>query len=521
MHILMVAAENGALNGCKVGGIADVLRDAPIALAAAGCTVSVITPAYGFLHRKARDADAPILMVPFGGEKQAARWYGVHPDIEHAGVSHYVIDHPIFNAFDPASNTYRIYIDDPPDRPFAGDATKFAFFCLAVAEALKLDLLKAVTHIHLHDWHAAFLLLLRAYHPRYLFLKNLPAIYTIHNLGLQGIRPFSGDQSSLNAWYPGLHYDWLTLKDPRWDCINPMAVGIRLADRVHTVSPSYAHEILQPSDRPHIYGGEGLENDLRRAHRQERLFGILNGCDYPQNTAAPALPFDNLLRLLKHTIVSWSGLAETVTAAHFTAFARIGDWLEQPEPPGLICTSVGRLQDQKMLLLKEAGSGTRSGLERLLDALGSCGILILLGTGDPEYERFFTRISAQRHNFLFVKGYSDACADALYRTGNLFLMPSSYEPCGISQMLAMRAGQPCLAHAVGGLRDTVKDLHNGFCFGGGQIEDQIEQMVSAFENALALMVQNPHQWQKIRQNAAAEKFSWKQSTEWYIRHLYV
>jgi starch synthase len=521
MHILMVAAENGALNGCKVGGIADVLRDAPMALAAAGCTVSVITPAYGFLHLKARDTGNATLGVPFGGESRAAQWYGIRADSAHACVDHYVIDHPMFTAFDPASNTHKIYIDDPPGRPFASDATKFAFFCLAVAEALKRDLLKTVTHIHLHDWHAAFLLLLRAYHPRYDFLKNIPIVYTIHNLGLQGIRPFSGDDSSLNSWYPGLHYDWLTLKDPRWDCINPMAVGIRLADRVHTVSPGYAHEIQQPSDRPHFYGGEGLESDLRRASRQERLFGILNGCDYPQNTAAPDLPFETLLRLLKHTVVAWSGLADTVAAAHFSAFARIGDWLERPEPPGLICTSVGRLQDQKMLLLKEAGSGTRSGLERILDVLGTYGILILIGTGDPEYERFFTRISAQRRNFLFVKGYSEACADALYRKGDLFLMPSSYEPCGISQMLAMRAGQPCLVHAVGGLRDTVKDLHNGFCFEGGQLQDQIDRMVSAFEKALALRVQNPRQWQKIRQNAADERFSWKQSTEWYIRHLYV
>ncbi|MEI2419487.1 glycogen/starch synthase, partial [Arthrospira platensis SPKY2] len=102
--------------------------------------------------------------------------------------------------------------------------------------------------IHLHDWHAALFLLLRAYHPAYGSLRTTRCVFTIHNLALQGIRPLEGDPSSLHEWFPGLHYPHAVVADPRWsNCVNPMAVGIRLADAVHAVSPSYAVEILRPS----------------------------------------------------------------------------------------------------------------------------------------------------------------------------------------------------------------------------------------------------------------------------------
>ncbi len=136
--------------------------------------------------------------------------------------------------------------------------------------------------IHLHDWHAALLLVLRRYHPAYQRLQQIHCAYTIHNLALQGIRPLLGHASSLAAWYPGLAYESAVLADPRWsNCINLMAVGIRLADAVHAVSPSYAEEILRPSavTAHGYYVGEGLEIDLRKTQAEGRVFGILDGCE--------------------------------------------------------------------------------------------------------------------------------------------------------------------------------------------------------------------------------------------------
>lgn len=520
LHILMVAAENGALPGAKIGGIGDVVRDVPMALADRGCRVSVVTPAYGFLHHRSSGDVPALLTVHFAGATQTAHCHRVRPPIEHPRVSHFVIDSPRFTALDPVQNTHRIYIDDPPDQPFASDASKFAFFCMTVAEAVKQDHFETLTHIHLHDWHTALLLFLRAYHPAYQTLQALGTIYTIHNLGLQGIRPFQDHASSLHAWFPGVTYDRQAVRDPRWNAINPMALGIRLADRVHTVSPSYAEEILKPDNKPHFYGGEGLENDLQQAKRENRLFGILNGCVYPENEPPPQPSYEALMRLLQQTVLAWAGTAPTVPAAHFCAFARLAALAKRPQPPQAICTGIGRLQPQKVLLLKQPGTGPGTGLERLLDTLAERGLLILLGTGDAAFERYFTQQCAQRENFLFLNGYSDACAAALYTTGTLFVMPSSYEPCGISQLLAMRAGQPALVHAVGGLRDTVTHGRNGFTFTGRSVTDQVDRMAAVFKEALHLIVEAPDRWQAIRRNAAASRFAWKQSAQLYIDHLY-
>ena len=113
-------------------------------------------------------------------------------------------------------------------------------------------------------------------------------------------------------------------------------------------------------------------------------------------------------------------------------------------------------------------------LDTILERLGSNGAFFLLGSGTAEYEQFFLEVSARHPNFIYLQGYSDALSHALYNNGDLFVMPSSFEPCGISQMLAMRAGQPCLVHAVGGLNDTVQDGVTGFSFSGADSTEQAQ-----------------------------------------------
>jgi starch synthase len=188
--------------------------------------------------------------------------------------------------------------------------------------------------------------------------------------------------------------------------------------------------------------------------------------------------------------------------------------------PRTLVTSIGRLAAQKLGLLQAPLGDGRSALDALLDHLGEDGALVALGTGDPGMEQFMTRTMARRPGLVFLRGYSSRLAAALYAGGDLFLMPSSYEPCGISQMLAMREGQPCLVHGVGGLRDTVRDGEDGFVFGGETVAEQAQGLVDAFARALALCRHEPERWESLRRAAAAARFSWSDSAAAYRERLY-
>jgi starch synthase len=512
----MIAAENDALPGGKVGGIGDVVRDLPRTLAKRDCTVSVLTPAYGAFHELPGSEKITDIKVNFGGATQTLELYRVVARTKLANVHHYVIEHPFFS---PCGKGH-IYCDDPAGRPFATDASKFALFCQAAASAIVKSAFTKVDVIHLHDWHAAFLLILRRYDPAYKALKPIRCAYTIHNLALQGIRPFSGDESSFTRWYPGLKYKTATLADPRWpDCVNPMAAGIRLADAVHTVSPSYAEEILRPSEVTELgqYGGEGLERDLRNAQARDKLFGILNGCEYPKKSKPALTNWGALLDLMNAQLLLMAAAGSTLSSALFIAQKHL-DKLSRRRPK-FVLTSVGRITEQKIRLLRQATSSGRTALEAVLEKLGKNGLLIMVGSGDPDYEQFLTETAARHSNFIFLHGYSEALVNALYGTGDLFLMPSSFEPCGISQMLAMRAGQPCLVHHVGGLRDTVEDKVTGFAFTGKSPTEQADNLIKALQRALVAK-NKPEKWRAMGNKAAAKRFSWADSVDLYLKQLY-
>jgi starch synthase len=516
MHVLMVAAENDALPGGKVGGIGDVLRDLPPALAALECAVTVISPAYGRLDDLPNARRLKVLNVAFGGDTCKVELFEVDNGGADPRVRQLVLEHA---AFSPCGRGV-IYCDDGPERPFATDASKFALFSAAVAQALIQDSLGKIDVVHLHDWHAAILLVLRRCHPAYRKLRALRCVYTLHNLSLQGVRPLRGDASALETWFPGLRYQKALVADPRWpDCINLMAVGIRMADAVHTVSPSYATEILRPSavSSAAYHGGEGLEADLIAAHAEGRLHGFLNGCEYPPER--PATPdWNGLLNLMRVENLRWAAARAQVAGAHFVAQARLGE-LSATRPATLL-TSVGRITSQKVRLLQELAGDGRPVLEGVLDAVGDDGLLVILGSGDPVLEQFLAETAARRRNLLFLRGYSDALAQALYGAGDLFLMPSSFEPCGISQMLAMRAGQPCLVHLVGGLGDTVKPGINGFGFKGKSPIEQTEGLVAALRDALTLRAKHTRRWEAMRKAAARARFRWRATAEACISLLY-
>jgi starch synthase len=512
----MVAAENGALPGGKVGGIGDVVRDVPLALAKRDCRVSIVTPGYGIFAELAGAEKLATLEVRFAGRQQSLELFELKTVSDNELIRHYAIEHPLFSS----CGAGRIYCDDPPGRPFETDASKFALFCIAVAEAIRRTVFGDLDVLHLHDWHAALLLVLQRYDPAYAALGELRSVYSIHNLAIQGIRPFAGQESSLQSWYPDLVYDRGRLVDPTWqDCVNPVAAAIRMADAVHTVSPSYAEEILQPDDDANeVHGGEGLDAELRAASAEKRLFGILNGCEYPQPPPGAIDDWPALLGYMRELLPLWISRSATLASTHYLAreaLARIED-----VRPSMLLTSVGRITSQKLGLLRQPAASGEPALQAALQTLGEDGLLLMIGSGDPVYEQFLTECMTRHVNFIYLRGYSDELAEALYRLGDLFFMPSSFEPCGISQMLAMRAGQPCLVHATGGLRDTVSDGRTGFSFSGENPAARADALVATLQRARELFFDKPAAWRKMRKAAAAARFSWADSVDAYLKQLY-
>ena len=183
----------------------------------------------------------------------------------------------------------------------------------------------------------------------------------------------------------------------------------------------------------------------------------------------------------------------------------------------------GQMAAGKVLAIPfSRGSSTTTAvlLEAILKGIGHQGYLMMVGSGDRDYERWLTAVAARHANFFFLNGYSDRLARALYASGDLFLMPSSYEPCGLSQMLAMRAGQPCVVHAVGGLKDTVRHAVNGFTFEGLKLEEQVDRLVETTLAAVAIKRGQPEVWQRVCREAAATRFTWSDTAERYLTDLY-
>ena len=421
-------------------------------------------------------------------------------------MTHYVIEHPLFSPNGPG----QIYVSDAPGRPFESDAAKFAFFNAVVAAWVN-DCEQPPEVLHLHDWHAGLIPALKKYGDPDAALMKVRTVFTIHNLAYQGVRPFTGDQSSLETWFPGLMEHAGILKDPRYeDCVNFMAAAIRLADGINTVSPNYALEIQRHSDPSKGFsGGEGLEAELSVAHLEGRLTGIINGCMYPGITA-PELDWDELLQLI----------AARPEIMHADLPAQ--EWLDsrRGKRPRNLLLSIGRVVDQKVPLFLEEVEGQVSALAAIVKSQGPDTLFIMLGSGEKELEERFVELAHSVDNFLYLRGYVDALSDPLYSTADLFLMPSSFEPCGISQMLAMRAGQPCVVHAVGGLKDTVIDGVTGFVFDGNTPAEQARNFVSTVNTALSVKRENPSLWQDICSAAAAQRFSWPDAAKTYRDRLY-
>ncbi|WP_285162660.1 glycogen synthase [Shewanella goraebulensis] len=564
--VLMIAAENDAIKGAKVGGMADVIRDLPPALAKVDVYVDVAMPNYGFI---AKDNNADFIakvVVKFGANLETIDVYKIPAPYLTASDSQaknsqaqngqltssvYLFDHHFFNSPD-----NQVYTEGCADRPFAEDATKFALFNLAVAQAYVDGVIKPVDTLHMHDWHAGMLVMLRAFAPEYAALKGIPCVFSIHNLALQGIRPIRDDVSSFTAWFPELsrlltQEQKAQICDPRYPhCINPMKMGIELSDKVHLVSPTYANEVLMPSDHQNgFFGGEGLEGSLQDKHHRGDIVGILNGCVYDESNSKSNTKVERIKAIkpvttkdisqvfegAQQAVIKWLGKSEWIKSVDQIALSRLQILTTKQSKPSTECdflmTSVGRLTDQKVLLLRQphANSGSSSSanssstLQALLDNLKQLkpkAVFILLGSGDKQIAAEFQKVAANNDNFVFLNGYDDALSSTLYQFGELFMMPSSFEPCGISQLLAMKHGQVCIAHGVGGLRDTIADKQNGWLFEGNNLQHQSEQLLLVMKNALSLHNDKAAEYLLMRQSASEVRFTWHHAAKQYLSKLY-
>ncbi len=507
-NFLFVAAENDGIRKCKAGGMGDVVRDVPRQISERGDKVHVVVPSYSRLHQNGTFKTYLILQVR--GITYTAELYEVVPKKKIKDIHHYVIHHPEITAGEIA----HIYHNDP-EEPFFTDYIKFTIFCTAVAEAIKIGAFGRLDIVHLHDWHTSLILFLKTYHPNYQGLGKIRFVFTIHNLAIQGIRPFRDNYSSLMYWFPGVPFEESMLMDHRYqDCINLMAVGIRLADVVHTVSPSYKNDILKSSAPPEFIGGESLEADLQQADQEHRLFGILNGSNYSNiRVVERGLLYRNTVKALFRWLQEESKKYKADFLAH--TGEKVMDYVTNP--PQFIMASVARLTEQKFYFFKRSPEI----LVELLKKLEKVnGIFMLLGTGDPAYEELFRKISYAHKNFIFTNGQSEDLVDSIYLETDLYFMPSIFEPCGISQMLAMRNGNPCLVHNTGGLRDTIQHLKTGFSFDGATYDDKINNMLQVFDQALAIFLNDKATWKTLQNNARKMRFTWRKSVNAYYKDLY-
>jgi starch synthase len=472
MKIVFVIAEADPF--IKTGGLGEVGGSLPAFLHQHGVDVRVIIPKYSSIAKRfQRDfKHLAHFDVPVAWRKQ----YCGLEEIVYQGVPYYFIDNEYYFS---RPNIYGEY----------DDAERFTFFSRAVLESLihipgfKPDI------IHCNDWHTAIIpLMLKEFYCREPLYFPIKTVFTIHNLKYQGI--FSPD---VLGNIVGLGMEYFTPEALEFNgAVNFMKAALLYADHITTVSPTYAQEIQSS------YYGEGLEGVLRK--RSESLQGILNGIDYqiydPNNDPYLVRPFNNSL------------LAKEENKKHLQRIFG----LPVREDRALL-GMVSRLVDQKGVDL----------LTHVMEEILALDVqLVILGTGENRYEQILRDFASLYPDKLALRlEFSDKLAHKIYAGADLLLMPSRFEPCGISQMIAMRYGTIPIVRETGGLKDTIVPCTastdsasaNGFSF----INYNAHELLFAVQRAVKIYREDKPVWENIRQNAFAGDFSWDRSADAYIQ----
>lgn len=463
MKVLMLSFEVAPFS--KVGGLADVAGSLPKALATRGVDIRIITPKHRVvmqgnweLKRSVETVYVPMPTYMSGCALDEARL----PDSE---VPVYFVEHHQY------FNRESIY---GSGAGYADQLERLAFFCRAALASVE-GLQWQPDVLHLNDYHTALA-------AAYTKLWDLPygTLFTAHNLGAsyQGLFPW--DQIGRVGLDLGDKRVAAALHDGQ---LNLARVGFLYSDLINTVSKTYAKEIQTPEF------GRGID-DLARA-RKEDLKGIVNGIDYSVwNPAAdPTLPAN-----FSAEDISGKRLCKAAVQREFGL-------PEAPQAPLIIM--VTRLDAQKGLDLVASIAPEMTNVQ-----------WALLGTGDPYYEKTFAQLASQYPHIKVRLTFSAPLAKLMYAGGDMFLMPSRFEPCGLGQLIALAYGTIPIVRRTGGLADTIKEkgrAPNGFVFH----EYTPEALKEAISRAVAAY-QEPERWHKLIKNAFACDFSWEASAKQYL-----
>jgi starch synthase len=469
MKILFVASEG--LPYSKTGGLADVVEALPKALCQMGHEVAVLLPRHhgnkinSVLISSVSVALGDTLRFPMIGEGKP-----------HNGVRYFFVSDPVF------FERPHLYGDKSGDYP--DNAERFTEFSRAAIEFIKRIWLPDV--VHCHDWQSALIpLLLRTQHAEDPAVRSLPVVLTIHNLGYQGLFPETALRKS--GLPPSLfRVDALEF----YGKVNFLKGGLLYADYLTTVSRRYAKEIQTPE-----YGW-GLDGAIQG--RADRLVGILNGADYAEWS-----PEGDKLIAQNYSVHNLEG-KKACKKDLLEAFGLPADNLDRP-----VVGIVSRFVDQKGFDLIAAVAE-----ELLAEDLA----ITAVGTGQPEYEELFLQLAQKHPDRVAVKiGYDNAAAHKVEAGADMFLMPSRYEPCGLSQIYSLRYGTVPVVRATGGLDDTVQNFDPRTKQGTGfKFEEYNGLALLECLRAALVTYRDPAAWCAARANGMARDFSWKASAASYV-----
>ena len=457
----------------KTGGLGDVGGSLPIALKEAGCDVWVLLPKLWCIPREYLDRMEHVadFQVTLGWR---SLFCGVEK-LEHRGVTFYFIDNEYY---------FR------RDRPYGyfDDGERMAFFSKAVVESVRYIPGFQCGILHCNDWHTALVpVFLRELYRGTPDFDCIKTVFTVHNVKFQG--QFSDKLTSEILGLGGIPAAETQLRCDK-DSINYMKGGLLYSDILTAVSPSYAEELKHP------FYGEGLDAVFRQ--REGALRGILNGIDTNEYD-----PYSD-----RHIPENFSSGDIFGKAACKAALQKELDLERNPGAP-LACM-VGRLTEQKGLEL----------LIRVLEEILENGLqLAVLGTGDGRYEEALRRLSEKHPGKMSVRLRFDAeLSNRMYAGADILLMPSLFEPCGLSQMIAMRYGTLPVVRETGGLRDSVTPYNkytgegNGFSFRNYNAHEMMHTLLTAAE----IYRNDKVAWRRLIRNAMSSDFGWQRAAEEYM-----
>lgn len=470
MKIAMLSSEIAPF--AKTGGLADVLGTLSTALEKRGHEISLIMPAYRSVLNGpfALDETAIRLTVSLGtstaeGTVLEAR-LGQNIPVYLVRADRY---------FD------RDFLYGTPHGDYPDNAERFAFFCRAALEILRRHPPQVV---HCHDWQTALgIVFLKAQGSRYPEVASAKTLLTAHNLGFQGIFRESN--------WPLLNLDRSYFSPPYLEFfgnINFLKGGLIVADKITTVSPSYAQEIMSEEQ------GFGLQGILQQ--RAADLTGILNGVDYSE----------------------WNPETDPFIARRYSEKDLTGKRICKDKLQGSLGLPVKSAVPLFGMISRLTSQKGFDLVQKIFDEMMERELqLALLGSGELRYEDFFATAAARfPEKFAARTGFDEALAHRIEAGADIFLMPSLYEPCGLNQMFSLKYGTIPIVRAIGGLKDTVIDYNAEPGKGTGFVFDRYEPnaLLESIDRALRVFADN-RSWTALIHRAMRIDFSWDRSAQQY------